>query len=446
MISETQTTTLDLALKKGVTPADEPHTPRISKGPVVMESVVEELSQPQTPKTNHLSRKPLKMKQGVPKLQLAAPMKNRITSQDVSCTLKPLVVSNKLMVRVEECPLDQPPKLAIITPDGRRDSKCEIAQPLGVPYDGSSVCLNVLAGLVDSLDKTTQVGPRGSSNTNTDGLQDPVRQSPGPNTDHSVRPQDYYEHHIHSPDPMSYSTPPGAYNPTSPVSSIILTSPPAIYGDNSTAMDDCSKHSLEGVFSTDAAMDAPGCSHRAPLSMLLQEHRLQNGVAAVGAREVPDELQAAIQPCRVFIPNQPQCVSVYLEAIGAHVKEIQMAVRRLKRQANANLKFVQGISNNMLKMEAEQNLLQRVERCRTVILQLCQAAAADIRGIQVGVGPRRPLKNPDASGVHKSQPKSKYSSTVHRVLTKSLRFLRLLKRKKYLEPPQTMYPSFTTNA
>lgn len=64
------------------------------------------------------------------------------------------------------------------------------------------------------------------------------------------------------------------------------------------------------------------------------------------ARETPRVLQAIIQSNPVLIPNPPQYDSVNPKPVlDAHVKAIQLTVRKLKRQATtATLKLGLGVA------------------------------------------------------------------------------------------------------
>lgn len=102
------------------------------------------------------------------------------------------------------------------------------------------------------------------------------------------------------------------------------------------------------------------------------------------ARETPRVLQAIIQSNPVLIPNPPQYDSVNPKPVlDAHVKAIQLTVRKLKRQATtATLKLGLEGSCDRSTVEAQHKILQRVEQCKRVILQNCQEAGLDIWGIQ----------------------------------------------------------------
>ncbi|XP_078539515.1 uncharacterized protein LOC144824246 [Lissotriton helveticus] len=107
---------LDLSVKKTVKPLNEAYTPVSPKEAVVVAVDVEEMAPPQPPKTSRLSRKHLKLKPGVPKLQIAASLSNHNATLDPSSILKPQTVPNKITVHVEVHAPEQPPKPKALKP------------------------------------------------------------------------------------------------------------------------------------------------------------------------------------------------------------------------------------------------------------------------------------------------------------------------------------------
>ncbi|XP_078535223.1 uncharacterized protein LOC144821960 [Lissotriton helveticus] len=107
---EPQAKPLDLSVKKTVKPLNEAYTPVSPKEAVVVAVDVEEMAPPQPPKTSRLSRKHLKLKPGVPKLQIAASLSSHNATLDPPSILKPQTVPNKITVHVEVHTPEQPPK------------------------------------------------------------------------------------------------------------------------------------------------------------------------------------------------------------------------------------------------------------------------------------------------------------------------------------------------
>ncbi|XP_078531048.1 uncharacterized protein LOC144817955 [Lissotriton helveticus] len=331
-------------------------------------TVAEDMVHPQTPKARRLSRSCLKKKQGVQADPLIKPLKTPSPTHTL-----------------EGFPRDQTLKPAIIRHAGLRSSEADNAQPPGTPYKATSGGLKGLIGMVAKLDSPSEATHKDPSSTHRGYLYTAVRHSPDHNHDHSLadRDPDCFDGHLHSPTLMSPIPPPGAYDPTSPATSVSQPSPSAICGDNSTGWDDWSNQGLEDISSEDPFTAAPGCSHWDPLSMNPPVPQLQNGVAANGASGGPGMLQHGVQPATVFIPNPPQYDSVNpKEVLGAHVKDIQLAVRKLKRQVNtATLKLGVCGSVDRSGLEAQRKILQMVDQCKRVIIQTCQTTVADIWSI-----------------------------------------------------------------
>ncbi|XP_078521634.1 uncharacterized protein LOC144790841 [Lissotriton helveticus] len=211
---EPQASPLDLSIKKDAKPLNETYTTLSPKEVLVAPVGVEEASPPQPPKTSRLSRKHLKLKPGVPKLQLAETLSNPKATPDPPSVLKPQTVPNRITVHVEVHAPEQPPKPVVSVQAQPRVSTGDTAQPLEGPSTTISNSLEALRGLVDNIGRTPEAVYQGS--LSTEGLQNTGNQAPHPTTDISTRPQDYNDTSSQSSYPLSPSTPPGAYDPTSP--------------------------------------------------------------------------------------------------------------------------------------------------------------------------------------------------------------------------------------
>ncbi|XP_078527918.1 uncharacterized protein LOC144802139 [Lissotriton helveticus] len=107
---EPQASPLDLSIKKDAKPLNETYTTLSPKEVLAAPVGVEEASPPQPPKTSRLSRKHLKLKPGVPKLQLAESLSSPKATPDPPSVLKPQTVPNRITVHVEVHAPEQPPK------------------------------------------------------------------------------------------------------------------------------------------------------------------------------------------------------------------------------------------------------------------------------------------------------------------------------------------------
>ncbi|XP_078502838.1 uncharacterized protein LOC144761259 [Lissotriton helveticus] len=211
---EPQASPLDLSIKKDAKPLNETYTTLSPKEVLAAPVGVEEASPPQPPKTSRLSRKHLKLKPGVPKLQLAESLSSPKATADPPSVLKPQTVPNRITVHVEVHAPEQPPKPVVSVQAQPRVSTGDTAQPLEGPSTTISNSLEALRGLVDNIGRTPEAVYQGS--LSTEGLQNTGNQAPHPTTDISTRPQDYNDTSSQSSYPLSPSTPPGAYDPTSP--------------------------------------------------------------------------------------------------------------------------------------------------------------------------------------------------------------------------------------
>ncbi|XP_078526619.1 uncharacterized protein LOC144799224 [Lissotriton helveticus] len=425
---------LDLSVKKTVKPLNEAYTPVSPKEAVVVAVDVEEMAPPQPPKTSRLSRKHLKLKPGVPKLQIAASLSNHNATLDPSSILKPQTVPNKITVHVEVHAPEQPPKPVVSVQAQPRVSKGNNTQPLEGPSIVNTPALELIRWVVDSLGRTPEAVSQGS--LSTAGLQNPANRSAHPDTGISARTPDYNDSSSQSSYPLSPSTPPGAYDPTSPAASPApspasspaaspvyspvsspASSPPAspvyrpvsspaashVYSPGSSpaavvsptqpsaiSVDDktTGAQGVQPLFPYKVCnvpfLSAPGRSPGGPISRTLSEQALQNGAKAVSSIDGPKTLQPFIRPRKVGPSKQAQegSVNTY-EVFAGHVKEMQMAVRKLKRQAlAANLKWGVGVNKPLYTSMAHQKIVERVGVCKKVIIQECQAAVADIHAIR----------------------------------------------------------------